>query len=165
MIQFKHESENDKQEVEELLDLVFSPSRKNLSSYSLRKNVPKINTLSFVAKNNKGSIVGVIRNWPIFIESRKNLSLLMGPIAVHPTFQGEGLGSFLINYSIKESRKYGWKRAVLIGDIEYYKSFGFFQQNNNKIDFPSPTDPERILLLEIKKNSFDGINGKVINFY
>tara|TARA_Y100000589_G_scaffold208723_1_gene196863 strand:- start:305 stop:802 length:498 start_codon:yes stop_codon:yes gene_type:complete len=165
MIQFKHESENDKQEVEELLDLVFSPSRKNLSSYSLRKNVPKINTLSFVAKNNKGSIVGVIRNWPIFIESRKNLSLLMGPIAVHPTFQGEGLGSFLINYSIKESRKYGWERAVLIGDIEYYKSFGFFQQNNNKIDFPSPTDPERILLLEIKKNSFDGINGKVINFY
>ena len=165
MIQFKHESENDKQEVEELLDLVFSPSRKNLSSYSLRKNVLKINTLSFVAKNNKGSIVGVIRNWPIFIESRKNLSLLMGPIAVHPTFQGEGLGSFLINYSIKESRKYGWERAVLIGDIEYYKSFGFFQQNNNKIDFPSPTDPERILLLEIKKNSFDGINGKVINFY
>ena len=89
MIQFKHESENDKQEVEELLDLVFSPSRKNLSSYSLRKNVPKISTLSFVAKNNKGSIVGIIRNWPIFIESRKNLSLLMGPIAVHPTFQGE----------------------------------------------------------------------------
>ena len=26
MIQFKHETENDKQEVEDLLDLVFSPS-------------------------------------------------------------------------------------------------------------------------------------------
>ena len=165
MFQFEHETENDKQEVEDLLDLVFSPSRKNLSSYSLRKNVPKINTLSFVAKNNKGPIVGIIRNWPIFIESRKNLSLLMGPVAVHPTFQGEGLGSYLINYSIKESRKYGWERAVLIGNIEYYKSFGFFQQNDNKIDFPSPTDPERILLLEIKNNSFDGIKGKVIKFY
>ena len=165
MIQFKHETENDEQEVEDLLDLVFSPTRKNLSSYSLRKNVPKISTLSFVAKNNKGSIVGIIRNWPIFIESRKNLSLLMGPIAVHPTFQGEGLGAYLINYSIKESIKYGWERAVLIGDIEYYKSFGFFQQNNNKIDFPSPTDPQRILLLEIKISSFDGIKGKVIKFY
>ena len=165
MFQFKHETENDKQEVEDLLDLVFSPSRKNLSSYSLRKNVPKINTLSFVAKNNKGSIVGIIRNWPIFIESRKNLSLLIGPIAVHPTYQGEGLGAYLINYTIKESRKYGWERAVLIGDIQYYKSFGFFQQNNNKIDFPSPTDPQRILLLEIKNNSFDRIKGKVIKFY
>ena len=165
MIQFKHETENDMQEVEDLLDLVFSPSRKNLSSYSLRKNVPKISTLSFVAKNNKGSIVGIIRNWPIFIESRKNLSLLIGPIAVHPTFQGEGLGAYLINYSIKKSRKYGWERAVLIGDIQYYKSFGFFQQNNNKIDFPSPTDPQRILLLEIKNNSFNGIKGKVKKFY
>ena len=165
MIRFKYETENDKQKVEDLLDLVFSPSRKNLSSYSLRKNVPKISTLSFVAKNNKGSIVGIIRNWPIFIESRKNLSLLIGPIAVHPTFQGEGLGSYLINYSIKKSRKYGWERAVLIGDIQYYKSFGFFQQNNNKIDFPSPTDPQRILLLEIKSNSFEGIKGKVIKFY
>ncbi len=165
MFQFKHETENDKQEVEDLLDLVFSPSRKNLSSYSLRKNIPKINTLSFVAKNNKGSIVGIIRNWPIFIESRKNLSLLIGPIAVHPTYQGEGLGAYLINYTIKESRKYGWERAVLIGDIQYYKSFGFFQQNNNKIDFPSPTDQERILLLEIKDKSFDGIKGKVIKFY
>ena len=165
MIQFKHETENDMQEVEDLLDLVFSPSRKNLSSYSLRKNVPKISTLSFVAKNNKGSIVGIIRNWPIFIESRKNLALLIGPIAVHPTFQGEGLGAYLINYSIIESTKYGWERAVLIGDIQYYKSFGFFQQNNNKIDFPSPTDPQRILLLEIKKNSFDGIKGRVIRFY
>ena len=165
MIQFKHETENDEQEVEDLLDLVFSPTRKNLSSYSLRKNVPKISTLSFVAKNNKGSIVGIIRNWPIFIESRKNLSLLIGPIAVHPTLQGGGLGAYLINYSIKESRKYGWERAVLIGDIQYYKSFGFFQQNNNKIDFPSPTDPQRILLLEIKNNSFDRIKGKVIKFY
>ena len=165
MIQIKHETENDKQEIEDLLDLVFSPSRKNLSSYSLRKNVPKISTLSFVAKNNKDSIVGIIRNWPIFIESRKNLSLLIGPIAIHPTFQGEGLGAYLINYSIKESRKYGWERAVLIGDIQYYKSFGFFQQNNNKIDFPSPTDPQRVLLLEIKNNSFNGIKGKVKKFY
>ena len=165
MFQLKYETVNDKQEVEDLLDLVFSPSRKNLSSYSLRKNVPKISTLSFVAKNNKGSIVGIIRNWPIFIESRKNLSLLIGPIAVHPTFQGEGLGAYLINYSIKKSRKYGWERAVLIGDIQYYKSFGFFQQNNNKIDYPSPTDPQRILLLEIKSNSFEGIKGKVIKFY
>ena len=160
MVKFNHETENDKQEVEDLLDLVFSPSRQNLSSYSLRKNIPKIRTLSFVAKNNKGSIIGVIRNWPIFIESRKNLSLLMGPIAVHPTFQGEGIGSYLINYSIKEARKYGWVRAVLIGDIEYYKSFGFFQKNDNKISFPSPTNPERILLLEIKNKSFDEIQGK-----
>ena len=90
----------------------------------------------------------------------KKLSLLIGPIAIHPTFQGEGLGAYLINHTIKVSKKYGWKRAILIGDIDYYKSFGFFQQNKNKIDFPPPTDSKRILLLELENNSFRGVEGK-----
>ena len=164
MIEFKYESPSDEEKVENLLDLVFSPIRINLSSYSLRKKVPKIKTLCFVAKNIDGSILGVIRYWPILIGERKNLSLLIGPIAIHPTFQGEGLGSYLINHSIKVSKKYGWKRAILIGDIDYYKSFGFFQQYGNKIEFPPPTDPKRILLLELENNSFKGIEGKVNRF-
>ena len=50
MIKFKHESIIDRDGIENLLDLVFSPSRINLSSYSLRKKVPKVKTLCFVAK-------------------------------------------------------------------------------------------------------------------
>lgn len=164
MIEVKHESRNDEDEVENLLDLVFTPTRLNLSSYSLRHNSPKISTLCFVAKNINGSIVGVIRFWPIFIGGRKNLSLLVGPVAIHPTFQGEGIGAYLINHSIKISKEYGWERAILIGDINYYKLFGFFQRNEHKIFFPQPTDPKRILLLEIKSNSFLGVEGIVQKF-
>ena len=42
MIEFKHESRSDQDGIENLLDLVFSPSRINLSSYSLRKKIPKV---------------------------------------------------------------------------------------------------------------------------
>ena len=48
MIVFKHETKSDEEGIENLLDLVFSPSRINLSSYSLRKKVPKVKTLCFV---------------------------------------------------------------------------------------------------------------------
>ena len=89
MIKFKHESISDQDGIENLLDLVFSPSRINLSSYSLRKKVPKVKTLCFVAKNTDGSIIGVIRYWPVLIGEKKQISLLIGPIAIHPTFQGE----------------------------------------------------------------------------
>ena len=164
MIEFKHELRTDQEGIEYLLDLVFSPSRTNLSSYSLRQKVPKVKTLCFIAKYSDGSIIGVIRCWPILIGRKKKLSLLIGPIAIHPTFQGEGLGAYLINHTIKVSKKYGWKRAILIGDIDYYKSFGFFQQNKNKIDFPPPTDSKRILLLELENNSFRGVEGKVVKF-
>ena len=164
MIEFKYESRSDEDGIENLLDLVFSPSRINLSSYSLRQKVPKVKTLCFIAKDSEDSIVGVIRCWPILIGMKKKLSLLIGPIAIHPTFQGEGLGAFLINHSIKMSKKYGWKRAILIGDIDYYKSFGFFQQNENNLEFPPPTDSKRILLLELEHNSFKGVEGKVVKF-
>ena len=62
------------------------------------------------------------------------------------------------------SKKYGWKRARLIGDIDYYKSFGFFQQTENIIKLPPPTDPKRILLLELEQNSFKGVEGNVVKF-
>ena len=164
MIVFKHESSRDEEGIENLLDLVFSPSRINLSSYSLRKKVPKVKTLCFVAKDTDGTIIGVIRYWPVLIGEKKQISLLIGPIAIHPTFQGEGLGAYLINHSIKISKKYGWKRAILIGDIGYYKSFGFFKQNENNIEFPPPTDSKRILFLELEHNSFKGVEGKVVKF-
>tara|TARA_A100001011_G_C13991009_1_gene707227 strand:+ start:25 stop:519 length:495 start_codon:yes stop_codon:yes gene_type:complete len=164
MLEFKYETQNDEDGVENLLDLVFSPNRFNLSSYSLRNEVPKIKTLCFVAKNTDGNVVGVIRHWPILIGNRKNLALLIGPIAIHPVYQGEGIGSYLINYSITKSKKYGWKRALLIGDIDYYKNFGFYQQKDKKIIFPSPTDSKRILLIDLEKNSFKGLEGKVQKF-
>ena len=109
MIEFTNELSTDEDGIENLLDLVFSASRMNLSSYSLRKKVPKVKTLCFVAKNTDDSIIGVIRYWPVLIGEKKILSLLIGPIAVHPTFQGEGLGTFLINHSIKMSKKYRGK--------------------------------------------------------
>ena len=166
MIEIEKESQKDEEAVENLLDIAFSPSRIHLSSYSLRQGVKKIDSLCFIAKNAVGEVMGVIRQWPVLIgDDYDHISLLIGPIAVHPTVQGEGLGSFLINLSLKKSREEGWKRALLIGDYEYYKSFGFRQQLEQKIIFPPPTDPKRVLLLELQKDSFKGLVGHVRGYH
>ena len=166
MIEIEKESQKDEEAVETLLDIAFSPSRIHLSSYSLRQGVKKIDSLCFIAKNAFGEVMGVIRQWPVLIgDDYDHISLLIGPIAVHPTVQGEGLGSFLINLSLKKSREEGWTRALLIGDYEYYKSFGFRQQLEQKIIFPPPTDPKRVLLLELQKDSFKGLGGHVRGYH
>ena len=162
MFEFRNEIPEDEEAVENLLDLVFSPSRKNLSSYLLRAGVSRVDTLCYVAKSSLGDVIGVVRQWPIVIGREKNGSLLTGPVGVHPTFQGEGVGSALINLSIKKARQQGWKRAILIGDLEYYKNFGFYRQKRPRIIFPEPTDPARILLLELESHSFFGLSGQVI---
>ena len=165
MINFVEENQKDEEAVEDLLNYVFSPSRVHLSSYSLRKGIPKIDSLCFVAKRETGDVLGVVRQWPITIgNDPKNISLLTGPVAVHPIVQGEGIGSALINLSLSNSKQEGWKRAILIGDYGYYKNFGFYQQLEQKVIFPSPTDPKRVLLLEIENGSFKGLTGKVRAF-
>ncbi len=52
-------------------------------------------------------------------------ALLLGPVAIHPTRQGEGLGGLLIRESLAEARRQGWERVMLVGDAPYYGRFGF----------------------------------------
>ena len=79
--------------------------------------------------------------------------LFLGPIAVHPTYQGEGLGAALIRTSIKRARELNWRRVLMVGDEVYYRRFGF-----RKIDgiiFPPPTNPDRILGIELDELAWE----------
>ena len=51
------EAKNDRKKVEQLLDLVFTPRRKLLSSYQLRCSTNKVNKLSYVIKDNSHNVV------------------------------------------------------------------------------------------------------------
>ena len=85
--------------------------------------------------------------------------MLLGPIAVHPTRQGEGLGALLINESLAEARRLGWERVLLVGDAPYYARFGFDKLEH--VVMPPPTNPDRVLGLALKKGAWDGVAGRV----
>ena len=94
------EKHDDDYEVESLLNLVFTPQRTSLGSYYFRQNVSKVGFLCKVIKNDYGHIVGSIRYWPVYLGRKKLSCLLLGPLAVHPICQGEGIGATLILKSI-----------------------------------------------------------------
>ena len=81
----------------------------------------------------------------------------LGPVAVHPTHQGEGLGALLINESLAEARRLGWERVMLVGDAPYYARFGFRKLEG--VEMPPPTNPDRVLGLELKAGAWDGGDG------
>ena len=159
MFQLTPESPDDAWEVEYLLDLAFGQGRRSLSSYRLRENVEPVPGLCFVARDDAGVISGAIRYWPVTIGREQFSSLLLGPIAVHPIMQGEGLGSLLIRHSLRIAANVGWKRVVLIGDEPYYGRFGF--SKIDRLEFPPPTDPARILAMPLVSGAFDGVSGTV----
>ncbi|MBR9763163.1 MAG: N-acetyltransferase [Rhodobacteraceae bacterium] len=151
------ETTEDWWEVEALYDLCFAPGRTALSSYRLRDGVPPVPELCLTARDREGTIAGAIRYWPVLTGGQP--ALLLGPVAVHPTHQGEGLGGLLINASLHRARDEGWGRVMLVGDAPYYSRFGFARLTG--ITMPPPTNPDRVLGLELRPGAWEGVAGDV----
>lgn len=162
MFRLSPETPQDKDEVEYLYDLSFAPGRGALSSYRLREGVPQVADLSLLARDEYNTLAGAIRYWPVKIGPKGHQALLLGPVAVHPTRQGEGLGAYLIGESLSRARVLGWQRVILIGDQPYYGRFGF--ERCRAIRFPPPTNPERLLSKELVAGAMKGVRGMVRKF-
>lgn len=157
MIRLRPEQPDDWWEVEALLDLCFAPGRTALSSYRLRDDIPPVPGLSLVARDDDGILAGAIRFWPVRVGGAA--ALLLGPVAVHPTHQGEGLGGALIRDGLAAARAGGWARVILVGDAPYYNRFGFFRLDGVKM--PPPTNPDRVLGQALRPGAWDGVAGHV----
>lgn len=157
MYRLSEEADDDWWEVEALYDLCFAPSRTALSSYRLRDGVEKVSALCLCLRDSEGILVAAIRFWPVRIGPHR--ALLLGPVAVHPTHQGEGLGHLLIHESLSRARESGWQRVMLVGDAPYYSRFGF--KRLDTVEMPPPTNPDRVLGLDLVEGAWAGIRGKV----
>jgi len=161
MFRILPETPADSFEVEMLYDLAFAPGRTALSSYQLRKGVAPIGELATIARDEFDSVVGAIRYWPVRIGAAGDPALLLGPVATHPTRQGEGLGALLIMETLERARDLGWTRVVLVGDEPYYRRFGFSRQLAHRLNFPNPINLQRLLARELVDGSMEGIEGDV----
>jgi predicted N-acetyltransferase YhbS len=160
VIELRAEQADDRWEVEALYDLCFAPGREALSSYRLRDGVPPVPGLSQVARDSDGILAAAIRYWPVLIGDAA--ALLLGPVAVHPTRQGEGLGGSLIRDSLAKAQDSGWARVMLVGDAPYYNKYGF--QRLDGVVMPPPTNPDRVLGRAMALGAWDGVRGAVTRF-
>lgn len=113
--------------------------------------------LSLVARDEAGILAAAIRYWPVLVGDKQ--ALLLGPVAVHPTRQGEGIGGQLIRESLAAAEALGWQRVMLVGDAPYYARFGFTPLSG--VDMPPPTNPERVLGRALQDGAWDGVAGAV----
>ncbi len=151
------ETANDWWEVEALYDLCFAPGRSALSSYRLRDGVDPIGALCLTARDADGVLAGAVRNWPVLVDDTK--AILLGPIAVHPTRQGEGIAALLMQHCLTVARETGWERIMLVGDGPYYARFGFHILPG--VEMPPPTNPDRVLGAALIDGAWDDVFGPV----
>ena len=159
-MQATRETPEDGWEVEALMDLCFAPGRTALSSYRLRDGVAPAAALCLTARDPAaagGALAGAVRFWPVRVAGARAWdAMLLGPIAVHPTRQGEGIGGFLIREGLARARDAGVARVLLVGDAPYYSRFGFARLEG--VEMPPPTNPARVL----GHGDWAGVAGKVV---
>lgn len=145
--------------IETLVDLGFGPERFRKTSYRLRDGIAPIAELGLVALLGK-QLVGTIRFWEVTLENGPK-TLLLGPLAIHPDRQGQGIGRALMEEGLAKARDAGWQAVVLVGDAPYYTRFGFRRDLAQNLTLPGPVDPARFLGLELNPGALQGAQGMV----
>ena len=79
-------------------------------------------TLALVAVSD-GAVVGHILFSPLTVGTEAGAAL--GPMAVRPAYQRQGIGSQLVAQGLERLREQGCPFVVVIGHPEFYPRFGF----------------------------------------
>ncbi len=118
-------------------------------------------TLSLVALED-GEVVGHVLFSPVTIrgEGEPLAAVGMGPVAVLPARQRQGIGSRLIRAGLEEVRQLGHSLVVVLGGPRYYTRFGFESASRYGVRFQDPNVPaEDFLLIELRRGVMQGHGG------
>jgi len=144
-------AEIDPQLVEALLDAAFGADRHDRTAYRLREGMDMLEGLSLAAVDQeKHELLGSIQCWPIALtdeEGKKYPMIMVGPVAVYPDFQREGIGRAMMTALLQEIQPNDPLPLVMIGDPEYYERFfGFSAEGTAGWTLPGPWEPSRLLV-------------------
>jgi putative acetyltransferase len=89
-------------------------------------------TLSLVATED-ATIVGHVAFSPVTVDGRSEGWFGLGPVAVVPDRQRQGIGGALIEAGLRELRAQGSRGCVVLGDPAYYRRFGFRADPNLRL--------------------------------
>jgi predicted N-acetyltransferase YhbS len=145
---------------EALLDRCFGRARRFKTAERLRRGRRPADGLAFAAVED-GVLVGTVRLWEVEAGSA-GPALLLGPIAVAPERQGEGIGTALMRHALASAMERGHRAVVLVGDAPYYQRFGFRPEPTLGLELPGPVDRRRFLALELVPGALRGAAGPVV---
>jgi predicted N-acetyltransferase YhbS len=146
MFALKPERAEDGAAIETLLDHAFGADRQERTVYRLRIGQP-LAALSLVARR-RGAVVGSLRFWPVEIDRGAD-AVLLGPLAVEPALQGQGIGKALVARGLSAAAGVGYSLCLVSGDPAYYRPFGFVPADPLGLRLPGPVAPGHFQVKEL----------------
>jgi putative acetyltransferase len=101
----------------------------------------------------KGRVQGEGESWDL---------LALGPLAVRPPWQRQGIGSQLIQAGLERAVQQGHRGVFLIGHPAYYPRFGFTPASAFGLELPFEVPDEVFMALPLWPGAMDEIRGTVV---
>jgi predicted N-acetyltransferase YhbS len=89
--------------------------------------------------------------------------ITFGPLSVLPEYQFQGIGRALMEFSIAEAKRLGYRGIVFFGHPDYYPRLGFRRAYEFGI-LPQwgADDCEPLMAMPLYGGAFDGVSGKFV---
>jgi putative acetyltransferase len=131
----------------------------NLVNLIRESGIPYI---SIVAEQD-GKLTGHILFTPVELEGDDSGLRLagLGPMAVIPNLQNQGIGSELVRAGIEQCRLRGFDAIVVLGHPGYYPRFGFVPSVDYNIVSEYDVPEEAFMILELSKGCLKGKQGRI----
>ena len=167
-LNIRQENVNDYAIVHDLIEKAFrneevSDHTEQFLVKRLRTSEAFIPELSLVAEKDD-QIIGHILFTKILINDGRNKydSLALAPVSVLPEYQGQGVGSALIDEGHNIANVQSYKSVILLGHSNYYPRFGYEKTSKYNISLPFEAPEEICMVKSLVDNGLDGISGEVI---
>jgi putative acetyltransferase len=119
--------------------------------------------VSLVAES-EGVIVGHILFTPVMLQTRTKriAGMGLGPMAVVPERQNQGIGSQLVTAGLEVLRQQACPFVVVLGHAEYYPRFGFTPASRRGIHCPWEGVPDNVFMaIALDETAMSGASGVV----
>jgi len=155
----RSEISSDAKWIETLHDACFGPGRFARAAFRIRERFGVEQQLCLVAELD-GAPVANVKMSAINVSGHNGY--LLGPLATDPTKRKLGAGKALVRDVVQRAFDMSdCAFVLLVGDAQYYSPLGFAPTLPERVEFPAPVDPARVLVATKDATLATRLNGPI----
>ena len=133
----------------------------HLLTHKLRESPSYIPELDYLAEIS-GELAGHVIYSLAKIVDKDNVEheiLNFGPLSVLPKYQGKNVGRALMEFTIAEAKRLGYKAIAFFGHPDYYPRFGFHRAGEYGLTTPDGGVFDAFMAMELQDGALRAIGG------
>lgn len=153
-MEIREETAADVEAIREVNRRAFAQEQEGNIVDALRSNGAALLSMVAIAD---GEVVGHIMYSPATVGETRGAAL--GPMAVLPEFQRQGIGSGLVEAGNQKLKDMGYPFIIVVGHAEYYPRFGFTSASKHSIRCEWDLPDEVFMLAVLDPVKMQGVSG------